>query len=51
MKPLINITFRCSSYAVFFAVGVFGGLTAKRSILYTQALPALITLALLYFSA
>lgn len=30
--------------------GVFGGLTAKRSILYVQALPALIGLALLYLS-
>ncbi|MCL4548917.1 MAG: DUF1304 domain-containing protein [Bacteroidetes bacterium] len=33
------------------AAGVFGGLTAKRSILYTQALPAIITLALIYFSS
>ena len=31
--------------------GVFGGLTAKRSILYLQALPALLGLVLLYLSA
>lgn len=30
--------------------GVYGGLTAKRTILFTQALPALIGLILLYFS-
>ena len=30
--------------------GIFGGFTAKRSILYIQALPALIGLALLYLS-
>jgi len=30
--------------------GVYGGLTAKRSILYMQALPALIGLILLYLS-
>lgn len=30
--------------------GLFGGFTAKRSILYIQALPALIGLILLYFS-
>jgi len=31
--------------------GVYGGLTVKRSILITQALPAFIGLILLYFSA
>lgn len=31
--------------------GVFGGLTAKRSILYLQALPALLGLILLYLSS
>lgn len=31
--------------------GVFGGLTAKRSILYIQALPALLGFVLLYLSA
>lgn len=31
--------------------GVFGGFTAKRSILYIQALPALLGLVLLYISA
>ena len=31
--------------------GVYGGLTAKRSILYMQALPGLIGLALVYFFA
>ncbi|HLO16454.1 MAG TPA: DUF1304 domain-containing protein [Anaerolineales bacterium] len=30
--------------------GIFGGFTAKRSILYIQALPALIGLVLLYLS-
>ncbi len=30
--------------------GIFGGFTAKRSILYIQALPALLGLILLYFS-
>lgn len=30
--------------------GIFGGLTAKRSILYVQALPALMGVALLYLS-
>ena len=30
--------------------GIFGGFTAKRSILYIQALPALIGLAFLYLS-
>lgn len=30
--------------------GIFGGLTAKRSILYMQAFPALIGLSLLYLS-
>jgi putative membrane protein len=31
--------------------GIFGGLTAKRSILYIQALPAVLGLLLLYLSA
>ena len=31
--------------------GVYGGLTAKRSILYMQALPGLIGLLLVYFSS
>ena len=35
---------------VAIAAGLFGGLTAKRSILYTQALPALIGLVLLYLA-
>jgi putative membrane protein len=44
------------SVKVFFLVcvliaGVFGGFTAKRSILYVQALPALLGLILLYGSA
>jgi putative membrane protein len=30
--------------------GIFGGITAKRSILYIQALPALIGLALLFLA-
>jgi putative membrane protein len=30
--------------------GIFGGFTAKRSILYIQALPALLALLLLYLS-
>lgn len=30
--------------------GIFGGITAKRSILYIQALPALLALTLLYLS-
>lgn len=30
--------------------GIYGGLTAKRSILYIQALPAVLGLALLYLS-
>jgi putative membrane protein len=30
--------------------GIFGGFTAKRSILYIQALPGLIALVLLYLS-
>jgi putative membrane protein len=30
--------------------GIFGGLTAKRSILYLQALPGLLALILLYLS-
>lgn len=34
-----------------FIAGVFGGITAKRSILYIQALPALFGLVLLYLSA
>ena len=43
------------SVKLFFLVcvliaGVFGGFTAKRSILYIQALPALLALLLLYFS-
>ena len=43
------------SVKLFFLVcvliaGIFGGLTAKRSILYLQALPALLGLALLYLS-
>lgn len=32
------------------AAGVFGGFTAKRTILYIQALPALLALIALYFS-
>lgn len=41
------------SVKVFFAgcvlvAGLYGGMTAKRSILYIQALPALIALALLF---
>jgi putative membrane protein len=31
--------------------GIFGGLTAKRSILYIQALPALIGLIMLYLAS
>jgi putative membrane protein len=31
--------------------GIYGGITAKRSILYIQALPALLGLILLYLSA
>ena len=31
--------------------GVFGGLTARRTILYVQALPALLALVLLYLPA
>lgn len=43
------------SVKLFFLVcvliaGIFGGLTAKRSILYIQALPALLALLLLYLS-
>jgi putative membrane protein len=43
------------SVKLFFLVcvliaGVFGGLTAKRSILYLQAFPALLGLILLYLS-
>ena len=43
------------SIKLFFLVcvliaGVFGGFTAKRSILYIQALPALLALILLYLS-
>jgi putative membrane protein len=43
------------SVKLFFLVcvliaGVFGGFTAKRSILYIQALPALLGLLLLYLS-
>ena len=34
--------------ACVIVAGVFGGLTAKRSILWMQALPAVIALALLY---
>lgn len=33
-----------------FIAGIFGGFTAKRSILYIQALPALVGLMLLYLS-
>ena len=33
-----------------FIAGVYGGITAKRSILYVQALPGLLGLILLYFS-
>ena len=33
-----------------FIAGIFGGLTAKRSILYIQALPALLGLILIYLS-
>lgn len=43
------------SVKLFFLVciliaGIFGGFTAKRSILYIQALPALMALLLLYLS-
>lgn len=43
------------SVKIFFLVcvlmaGIYGGLTAKRSILYVQALPALIGLILVYLS-
>jgi putative membrane protein len=43
------------SVKVFFLIciliaGIFGGVTAKRSILYIQALPALLGLTLLYLS-
>ena len=43
------------SVKLFFLVcvliaGIFGGITAKRSILYIQALPALLALVLLYLS-
>ena len=34
-----------------FVAGIFGGITAKRSILYIQALPALLGLILLYISS
>ncbi len=32
------------------AAGIFGGITAKSSIIYTQALPALIGLLLVFFT-
>jgi putative membrane protein len=35
--------------ACVFIAGLYGGLTAKRSILYIQALPALLALLLLFF--
>jgi putative membrane protein len=43
------------SVKLFFLVcvliaGIYGGITAKRSILYIQALPALLGLILLYLS-
>ena len=41
--PVITFFLVCVAVA-----GVFGGLTAKRSILVMQALPALVALALLY---
>ena len=31
--------------------GIYGGITAKRSILFTQGVPAMIAFALVYFSA
>jgi len=37
---------RCSSSACVIVAGIFGGLTAKTSILLTQALPAAIALAM-----
>ena len=44
-----------SAVKLFFLIcvlvaGIFGGFTAKRSILYIQALPALLGLVLLYLS-
>ncbi len=44
-----------TSVEIFFLVcvliaGIYGGLTAKRSILYVQALPALIGLILIYLA-
>lgn len=44
-----------ASVKIFFLIcvvvaGIFGGLTAKRSILYLQALPGLIALFAVYFS-
>ena len=45
-----DASFKLFFLACVFIAGVFGGFTAKRSILYIQALPALLGLVLLYLS-
>jgi putative membrane protein len=45
-----DVSIKLFFLACVFIAGVFGGFTAKRSILYIQALPALLGLVLLYLS-
>ena len=49
---LVNNDFAVKAFFLIcvFIAGVFGGFTAKRSILYLQALPGLIGLVFLYFA-
>lgn len=49
-EPLGN-AFRLFGLGCVLVAGLYGGLTAKRSILLFQALPAAIALALAYFAA
>lgn len=45
-----NFSVKLFFLACVLIAGIFGGFTAKRSILFIQALPALLGLILLYFS-
>ena len=49
VSPVAAIEIKTFFLACVLVAGIYGGLTAKRSILIIQALPAAIALALLYF--
>ena len=50
VSPIAGTEIKTFFLACVLVAGIYGGLTAKRSILVIQALPAAIALGLLYFT-